>query len=125
PARVLLAVGGAAAAVVGHTLPIFRRNQYVYLGRESRSHVLLINLSNVTNRVRVVAHVGDRRIGLALLCLPPIGPRLLDVPALGPMPAAGVVSWRLELEGNAWFNLYLVGAGSRDLAGPLSLMHVK
>ena len=125
PARVLLGAGGAAAAVVGRTLPIFRRNQYVYLGRESRSHVLLMNLSNVTNRIRVAAHVGDRRIGSALLRLPPMGSRLLDVASLGPMPAAGVVSWRLELEGNAWFNLYLVGAGSRDLAGPLSLMHVK
>ena len=31
----------------------------------------------------------------------------------------------LHLEGNAWFNLYLIGAGPRDLAGPLSLMHVK
>src|SRR5262249_18793602 len=123
PARVLLAVGGAAAAVVGHTLPIFRRNQYVYLGRESRSHVLLMNLSHVTNPCRGVAQVGARRIGPALLCLPPMGSSLLDVASLGPMPAAGVVSWRLELEGNAWFNLYLVGAGSQDLAGPLSLMH--
>jgi hypothetical protein len=32
---------------------------------------------------------------------------------------------RLRLSGNAWFNLYLVGAGPRDLDGALSLMHVK
>src|SRR5262245_48936407 len=125
PARVLLAVGGAAAAVVGHTLPIFRRNQYVYLGRESRSHVLLMNLSNVTNRIRVVAGRGRHRIGSTLLRLPPMGSHLLDVTSLLPEPADGTAVWRLELQGNAWFNLYLVGAGFQDLAGPLSLMHVK
>jgi hypothetical protein len=31
----------------------------------------------------------------------------------------------VTLEGNAWFNLYVVGAGPRDLDGPLSVMHVK
>jgi hypothetical protein len=31
----------------------------------------------------------------------------------------------LRLTGNAWFNLYLVGAGTRNLEGALSLMHVK
>jgi hypothetical protein len=124
-ARALLAVGGAAASIIGRTLPVFRRNQYVYLGRESRSHVLLMNLSNVTNRIRVAAHAADRRLRSTVLRLPPMGSRLLDVASFGQEPAAGMVAWRLELEGNAWFNLYLVGAGSRDLAGPLSLMHVK
>jgi hypothetical protein len=35
-----------------------------------------------------------------------------------------LVHKHLHLEGNAWFNLYLVGAAPRDFAGPLSLMHV-
>jgi hypothetical protein len=57
-----------------------------------------------------------------------MGARLLDVGGLddGLVEArAGTRVHRLRLSGNAWFNLYLVGAGARDLAGPLSLMHVK
>lgn len=123
--RLLLTAAGAMAALVGRTLPIFTRNQYVYLGRDSRSHVLLMNLSNVTNRIRASAGAGGRRLGSRLLRLPPMGACLLDVASLGPGPASGTTVWRLSLEGNAWFNLYMVGAGSRDLAGPLSLMHVK
>jgi hypothetical protein len=124
-ARLALTAAGTMAAMVGRTLPAFTRNQYVYLGRDSRSHVLLMNLSNVTNRIRVTAHAAGRRLGARLLRLPPMGSHLLDVASLGPAPAAGTAVWRLHLEANAWFNLYLVGAGSRDLAGPLSLMHVK
>lgn len=125
PARLLLGVAGILATLVGRTLPIFRRNQYVYLGRDSRSHVLLMNLSNITNRIRIVVGAGHRRVGSTLLRLPPMGSHLLDVAVLLPKPADGTDVWRLELQGNAWFNLYLVGAGSQDLAGPLSLMHVK
>jgi hypothetical protein len=125
PVRLLMTAAGALAFVVGRTLPVFTRNQYVYLGRDSRSHVLLMNLSNVTNRIRVTAGAGERRLGSRLLRLPPMGSCLLDVASLGPEPGAGTTVWRLRLEGNAWFNLYMVGAGSRDLAGPLSLMHVK
>jgi len=124
-ARLVLTVAGTMAAMVGRTLPVFTRNQYVYLGRDSRSHVLLMNLSNVTNRIRVTAHAGGRRPGARVLHLPPMGSHLLDVASLDPAPAAGTAVWHLHLEGNAWFNLYLVGAGSRELAGPLSLMHVK
>ena len=123
--RLLLSVAGTLAALGGHTLPIFRRNQYVYLGRDSRSHVLLLNLSNVTNRIRILVGRGRHRIGSTLLRLPPMGSHLLDVTSLLPEPAEGTAVWRLELQGNAWFNLYLVGAGLQDLAGPLSLMHVK
>lgn len=124
-ARLLARAACAVASRVGRTVPIFTRNQFVYLGPESRSHVLLMNLSNVMNCIRVVASAGGRRVGSRLLRLPPMGSHLLEVASLGPEPAAGTAVWRLRLEGNAWFNLYLVGAGSRDLAGPLSLMHVK
>ena len=123
--RMLMTAACAMAAIFGRTLPLFTRNQYVYLGRDSRSHVLLMNLSNVTNRIRATASAGERRLGSRLLRLPPMGAYLLDVASLGQEPAAGTTVWRLRLEGNAWFNLYMVGAGSRDLAGPLSLMHVK
>jgi hypothetical protein len=124
-ARALMTAAGALAGIIGRTLPIFTRNQFVYLGPESRSHVLLLNLSNVTNCIRAVASAGERRVGSRLLRLPPMGSHLLDVASLGPAPASGTTVWRLRLEGNAWFNLYMVGAGSKDLAGPLSLMHVK
>jgi hypothetical protein len=125
PARLLVSVAGAVASVAGRTVPAFVRNQYVYLGRESRSHVLLMNLSNVPNRIRATAGAGDSQLGSCLLRLPPMGSHLLDVSSLGPAPSSGTAVWRLKLEGNAWFNLYMVGAGSKDLAGPLSLMHVK
>ena len=124
-ARLLVRAACAVASVAGRTVPAFVRNQYVYLGRESRSHVLLMNLSNVPNRIRVTARAGDNQLGSRLLRLPPMGSHLLDVASLGPAPSSGTTVWRLRLEGNAWFNLYMVGAGSKDLAGPLSLMHVK
>jgi hypothetical protein len=54
-----------------------------------------------------------------------MGSHLLDVASLAPGSRPSAAAWRLRLEGNAWFNLYLVGAGPLDLAGPLSLMHVK
>jgi hypothetical protein len=123
--RLLMTAACAMTSAVGRTLPVFTRNQYVYLGRDSRSHVLLMNLSNVTNCIRATASAGERRLGSHLLRLPPMGSHLLDVASLGPEPPSGTTVLRLRLEGNAWFNLYMVGAGSRDLDGPLSLMHVK
>ncbi len=123
-ARLLVRAACAVASVAGRTVPAFVRNQYVYVGRESRSHVLLMNLSNVPNCIRATG-AGDNQIGSRLLRLPPMGSHLLDVASLGLAPSSGTTVWRLRLEGNAWFNLYLVGAGSKDLAGPLSLMHVK
>ena len=48
----------------------------------------------------------------------------LDVDSLAPAAERLIVE-QLRLTGNAWFNLYLVGAGTRDLEGALSLMHVK
>lgn len=123
--RALLGAAGRVLALLGLTIPAFTRDQYVYVGADSRTHVLLMNLSNVTNRIRVVA--GDAAAS-RLLSIPPMGARLLDVGGLadGLVTApAGTRALRLRLSGNAWFNLYLVGAGARDLAGPLSLMHVK
>ena len=64
-------------------------------------------------------------LGTRLVALPAMGASLLDITTLAPVPAEQPTAWRLRLEGNAWFNLYVVGAGPRDLAGPLSLMHVK
>jgi len=121
--RALLAVAGALLAPAGRTVPAFRRDQYVYHGTDSRSHVLLLNLSNVVNRIRVLAtRDGARRA--RLVRVPPMGAAVVDVAAL--LPAAGPLEvTRLRLTGNAWFNLYLVGAGPRDLEGALSLMHVK
>jgi len=123
--RALLTVAGAGLALVGRTLGTFARDQYVYLGAESRSHVLLMNLSNVVNRVRVTPHQDGGRLSSRLVAIPPMGTHLLDVASLARAPARGTAVLRLRLEGNAWFNLYLVGAGPRDLLGPLSLMHVK
>jgi hypothetical protein len=54
-----------------------------------------------------------------------MGSFLFDIAQLGEPGAGAPAVEHLHLEGNAWFNLYLVGAGPRDLAGPLSLMHVK
>jgi hypothetical protein len=122
--RAALAVAGAVLARAGRTVPAFARDQYVYHGPAGRSHVLLLNLSNVVNRIRVVVSRDGARAGARLLRLPPMGATLLDVGALAPAAGRLVVD-RLRLTGNAWFNLYLVGAGSRDLDGALSLMHVK
>jgi hypothetical protein len=125
--RAALGLIGAVLAVAGRTLPAFTRHQYAYAGPGGRVHVLLLNLSDVTNRVRVAASRDGRRLGARLVRLPPRGSALVDVRTLGAAqtPAGGTAVLRLALRGNAWFNLYLVGAGPRDLAGPLSLMHVK
>jgi hypothetical protein len=123
--RLLLAAARGAASLVGRTVPVFTRNQYVFVGPDSRSHVLLMNLSNVTNSIRAVLDADGRAAGSRLLRLPPMGSHLLDVATLAPGRPSNSAALRLRLEGNAWFNLYLVGAGPLDLAGPLSLMHVK
>ncbi len=124
PARLAHAAAGGALAAAGRTVPAFTRHQYVYAGADSRSHLLLLNLSDVTNRIRVTAARAGARAPARLLAIPPLGARLLDV---GDLVGAGGETrvWRLALAGNAWFNLYLVGTGPRDLAGPVSLMHVK
>ena len=123
--RVLFRAAGGALALLGLTIPAFTRDQYVYAGADSRTYVLLMNLSNVTNRIRVTAEDAPTS---RLLPIPPMGARLLDVAGLIGAPASaatGTRVLRLRLTGNAWFNLYLVGAGAHGLAGPLSLMHVK
>ena len=122
--RGLLAVAGALLAPLGRTMPAFARDQYVYHGTASRSHVLLLNLSNVVNRVRIVAERDGARVGVRLVRIPPRGARLVDVDSLAP-PTSALTVEHLRLTGNAWFNLYLIGAGSKDLEGALSLMHVK
>lgn len=123
--RILLRVLGRLLALAGRTIPAFRRDQYVFVGADSRSHLLLMNLSNVVNQIRVVAREGERRLGSRLLTIPPMGSRMLDVWQFGEPGVDAPAVKHLHLEGNAWFNLYVVGAGPRDLAGPLSLMHVK
>ena len=122
-ARAALTVLGGALALAGATVAAFARDQYVYADVESRSHVLLMNLSNVTNRIRIAVRAEGRTLGARLIAVPPMGARLFDVGAIGGGGHDGVR--RVRLTGNAWFNLYLVGAGPRDLEGPLSLMHVK
>jgi len=123
-ARVVLAVVGALLALVGRTLPVFVKDQYLYLSAGCRSHLLIMNLSNVTNRVRICTPDGGRTAA-RLLTLPPMGSHLLDVSSLGITAADPIRVVRARLQANAWFNLYVVGAGPKDLAGPLSLMHVK
>lgn len=123
--RAALALLGSVLAIAGRTIPAFTRDQYVYGGADSRSHVLLMNLSNVTNRIRIRASVGGEGVGTRLVTLPAMGSRLVDVATLGFRRTGHTTVGRLRLEGNAWFNLYVVGAGARDLDGPLSLMHVK
>jgi hypothetical protein len=54
-----------------------------------------------------------------------MGSRMFDVSPLGEPAAETPAVKHLHLEGNAWFNLYLIGAGPNDFAGPLSMMHVK
>lgn len=124
-ARLAHAVIGRLLALFGRALPAFARDQYAYVGRDHQSHLLLMNLSNITNRVRVAASGDGRPIAARLIALPPMGSHLLDVRSLSPATADVTAVSRLRLEGNAWFNLYIVGAGARGLAGPLSLMHVK
>ena len=123
-ARLAHATLGGALARLGRTLPAFGRDQFVYLGLDSRSHLLLMNLADVPNRIRVVASRDGTTLAARLIRVAPRGAHLLDITALVGRSEA-TVCVRLRLEANAWFNLYLVGAGPRDLAGPLSLMHVK
>ena len=122
--RTALAAAGGLLGLVGRTVPAFGRDQYVYHGPAGRSHVLILNLADIANCIRVVATRDRRRVGARLLRLPPMGSALLDVDGLAPADGPLTVD-RLHLTGNAWFNLYLVGAGPRDLDGTLSLMHVK
>ena len=123
--RAALAAVGGLLAWIGRTVPAFVRYQYAYVGAESRSDLLLLNLSNVTNRVRVATLPAGRGASI-LVRIPPMGSHLLDVSRLAPPPTAGTRVVPLRLEGNAWFNLYVVGAvGGADRATPLSLMHVK
>lgn len=123
--RAFAAAFGGPLALVGRTVPAFVRDQYVYSGADHRSHLLLMNLSNIINRIRVVIMRDGAPLAARILALRPMGSHLLNVASLVPESAEGTAVWRLRLEGNAWFNLYLVGAGPRELAGPLSLMHVK
>jgi hypothetical protein len=123
--RMLMGALGSLLALAERTIPVFRREQYVYAGVDSRSHLLLMNLSNVVNRIRVVASEDRWRLRSRLLTLPPMGSRTFDVSQLGEPGLETPAVRHLHIEGNAWFNLYLVGAGPRDFAGPLSLMHVK
>ena len=121
--RAAMAALGGALGLFGRTVPAFVRHQYAYVGAESRSDLLLLNLSNVTNHVRVVTLPSGPR---TLLGIPPMGAHLLNVSRLVPAPAQGTRVVPLRLEGNAWFNLYVVGAvGAAERAAPLSLMHVK
>ena len=124
--RLVMGALGAILALGGRTIPAFVRHQYAYAGAESRSHLLLLNLSNVTNRIRVTV-AGDRAgpPRSRLVRVAPMGAHLLDAGVFADPTGAVPLARHLTLRGNAWFNLYLVGAGTRDLAGPLSLMHVK
>src|SRR5204863_8688103 len=95
--RLLLEAGCGVASLAGRTIPLFARNQYVYLGPESRSHVLLMNLSTVTNSIRAVLSTEGRAVGSRLLRLPPMGSHLLDVASLAPGPRPSAAAWRLRL----------------------------
>jgi hypothetical protein len=123
--RVLMALLAGGLTLLGRTIPAFVRHQYAYAGPGSNSHLLLLNLSNATNRIRVTTYRDGARAAARLVRVPPMGSVLLEADQLAGPVAAGPAVLQLTLEGNAWFNLYLVGAGPGGLTGPLSLMHVK
>jgi hypothetical protein len=122
PARLLHGVIGTALTPAQRTFPAFHRDQYVYGGPDDRSLLLLLNLADITNRIRVTTTV-DGREDVRLLPIPPRGAHLFD-PATFDAGRHDRVR-ALHLSGNAWFNLYVVGTGRDALAGALSLMHVK
>ena len=123
--RATMAALGEALALIGRTIPAFIRHQYAYAGQGSHSHLLLLNLSNVTNRIRMTAYHEGAQVARRLVRVPPMGSALVEADQLFSLNATHARVLQLVLQGNAWFNLYLVGAGARGLAGPLSLMHVK
>lgn len=123
--RLLQAMARGIVGLCGRTVSAFTRHQYVYVGPESRSHLLVLNLSDIPNHVRASATREDEGDRARTLVIPPLGARLLDVGDLVGGVGAELRVWRMTLTGNAWFNLYLLGAGPLDLAGPVSLMHVK
>lgn len=125
PMRLAAAMLGGLLALIGRTIPVFARDQYAYAWPDSCSHLLLMNLSDMTNRIRVTGSADGGSLRSRLLRLPPMGSHLLDVSTLVPRRPPSAGPCRLRLEGNAWFNLYVVGTGSGGLAGSLSLMHVK
>ena len=123
--RALLEISGDLAGLAGRTLPLFVKDQYLYLGESCRSHLLVMNLSNAANRVRVVVSGGHGERVERVVRLRPMGSHLLDVSSLGIVPTETTSAVRARLEANAWFNFYVVGAGRKDLEGALSFMHVK
>ncbi|PYN85635.1 MAG: hypothetical protein DMD87_22270 [Candidatus Rokuibacteriota bacterium] len=122
--RAVLAVAGRVLSGLARTVPAFVRYQYAYVGAGSRSDLLLLNLSNVTNRVRVIALPAGAGSNV-MIRIPPMGSHLLNVANMVPSPAQGTRVVPLRLEGNAWFNLYVVGAVHSERSAQLSLMHVK
>jgi len=125
PTRALLGLLGALLVPLRRTVPAFTRHQYGLVGPDGHSYFLLMTLSNVTNRLRVAADDNGGRGRAALVTLPPHGACLFDVRRIAPPAADRTTPLHVRLEGNARFNLYVVGAGPKDLDGALSLMHVK
>src|SRR5207247_2638295 len=76
--RAVHAALGAVAGLAGLTLPAFARHQYVYVGAQDRSHVLLLNLSNVTNRIRTTAVADGATTARRLDAIAPRGAALPD-----------------------------------------------
>jgi hypothetical protein len=124
-ARVTLGAVGTIFGSLGRTVPAFRRVQHLYVGPDTASHLLVMNLSNITNRVLATARREGEAPRRRLLRLPPLGSALLTPDGFLPPSASSIVFWNVTLQGNAWFNLYVVGTGARGLAGPASLQHVK
>src|SRR5439155_878193 len=87
--RAVHAALGAVAGLAGLTLPAFVRHQYVYVGAQDRSHVLLLNLSNVTNRIRTTAVADGATTARRLDAIAPRGAALLDLAALVAARAPG------------------------------------
>ena len=123
--RRLLSTAGAVMSVLGRTLPIFTRNQFVYLGPESRSHVLLMNLSK-----RDESHPGrgqHREAPYRLAPAPAAADGVASARRRLPRPPALIQHQGLAAQARGQCLVQPVhgGRGVEGPRGSLSLMHVK
>jgi len=111
---------GALLAPLPPDDPGVRRDQYAYAGPDGRSHLLLHNLSNASRTASGWSPTATARApgrGWWRCRRWAAAARRRHARARRPRADAAGAAPR----GQRLVNLYLVGAGPRDLAGPLSL----